>query len=57
MRAGTNEDDHLALSLAIKTINQKKIAPDVTLAMTRPLAPQRMVQPFWTQRLVIGDEE
>lgn len=52
MGSDSDENDLIAFNL----VEEKKIAADMAFAMIRPLTFERMIEPFGTQRCIIGDE-
>src|SRR5690242_20613636 len=58
MRAGAHEDDRAALPGAIiGFIDEQEIAADMTFAVGRPIALERMVLPLRPERRVVRNEK
>ena len=58
MGAGSDEYDAAAPSgSVVQFVDQQKISADVALPISRPFALERMIQPFGTERRIIGDQQ
>ena len=53
----SNERDRCVSVAASQAIDQKKVTPDMTLAMVGPIALERMIQPLGPQRRIVGNEQ
>src|SRR5690606_7691691 len=53
MRPCAHEDEGIVIEL----VNQQKVAADMTLAVIGPVASERVVKPFWTQRRIVGNQQ
>ena len=57
MSTGSDKDYKSDFAFVIKPVDEKKIPADMTFSVTFPLAFQRMIKPFSTERTVIGDQQ
>ena len=57
MCASSNKRDRPVGVAASQPVDQKEVASDMALAMVGPLALERVIQPLWSQRRIVCDEQ
>lgn len=57
MSAGSDKDNKIGFAFVIKPVNKKEIPTNMAFPVSFPLAFQWMIQPFSTERTVIGDQQ
>lgn len=57
MCSTANEHHHATFAGIVEGVDQQEVAADVAIAMPGPIASQGVVQPFGSERSVIGDKQ